>query len=405
VGTTASVDVAAGGTVSVAGSTAQVVLPAAGVQRADGSVPTGAMQVRVTPINPASDSSLMPGDFSTVVSGAAQPIESFGALNVTLRDSAGVALNLGSGRTATIRIPVGTRSATTPATIPLFFFDAATGRWVQEGTATLAGTAPNQYYVGTVSHFSTWNADQVMNTVRLTGCVADALGTRIAGARISGDGINYSGTTSATSDTAGNFTIAVRSSSQTTLVAQSGSRLSNTLTATSGTTDSTLGSCLVLADALTGGVTMKLTWGAQPSDLDSYLTTPSGSTVYYGSRGSLSTAPFANLDVDDTSAFGPEVVTVTRLMVGTYKYFVNNYSGQTSRLLSVSGARVELSVPGRAVELFVPPTSGETTSTDWWLLFELDVDASCNITVRRAPSYSATEPSAPPVSTPVYCTR
>jgi hypothetical protein len=405
VGTTASVDVAAGGTVSVAGSTAQVVLPAAGVQRADGSVPTGAMQVRVTPINPASDSSLMPGDFSTVVSGAAQPIESFGALNVTLRDSAGVALNLGSGRTATIRIPVGTRSATTPATIPLFFFDAATGRWVQEGTATLAGTAPNQYYVGTVSHFSTWNADQVMNTVRLTGCVADALGTRIAGARISGDGINYSGTTSATSDTAGNFTIAVRSSSQTTLVAQSGSRLSNTLTATSGTTDSTLGSCLVLADALTGGVTMKLTWGAQPSDLDSYLSTPSGSTVYYGSRGSLSTAPFANLDVDDTSAFGPEVVTVTRLMVGTYKYFVNNYSGQTSRLLSVSGARVELSVPGRAVELFVPPTSGETTSTDWWLLFELDVDASCNITVRRAPSYSATEPSAPPVSTPVYCTR
>lgn len=405
VGATAAVDVASGGTVSVSGSTAQVVLPAAGVQRADGSVPGGSMQVRVTPINPASDTSLMPGDFSTVVSGAAVPIESFGALTVTLRDGGGAPLNLRSGQTATIRIPVGTRSASTPATIPLFFFDATTGRWVQEGTATLAGTAPNQYYTGTVTHFSTWNADQVMNTVRLTGCVADALGTRIAGARVSGDGINYSGTTSATSDAAGNFTIAVRSSGQTTLVAQSGARLSNTLTATSSTTDSTLPTCLVLADALTGGVTMKLTWGAQPADLDSYLTTPSGSTVYYSSRGSLTSAPFANLDVDDTTAFGPEVVTVTRLMVGTYKYFVNNYSGQTSRLLSASGARVELSVPGRAVELFVPPTSGETTSTDWWLLFELDVDASCNITVRRAPSYSATEPSAPPVSTPVFCTR
>jgi len=405
VGTTASVDVATGGTVSVAGSTAQVVLPAAGVQRADGSTPTGNLQVRVTPINPASDSSLMPGDFSTVVSGAAAPIESFGALNVTLRDSAGAALNLSSGRTATIRIPVGTRSASTPATIPLFYFDTAAGRWVQEGTATLAGTAPNQYYTGTVTHFSTWNADQVMNTVRLTGCVADTLGARIAGARISGDGINYSGTTSATSDAAGNFSIAVRSSSQTTLVAQSGARLSNTLTATSGTTDSTLGSCLVLADALTGGVTMKLTWGARPGDLDSHLITPNGDVVYYQDTGSLTAAPFANLDVDDTSAFGPEVVTITRLMVGTYKYIVHNYSGQTSTLISASGARVELSLPDRAVELFVPPTSGETTSTNWWQPLELDVDARCNITVRRVATFSTTRPAAPATSTPVYCSR
>ncbi len=407
VGTTASVDVATGGTVSVAGTPAQVVLPAAGVQRADGSVPTGAMQVRVTPINPASDSSLMPGDFSTVVSGTSRPIESFGAMNVTLRDGTGGALNLRSGQTATIRIPVGTRSASTPSTIPLFYFDAATGRWVQEGTATLAGTAPNQYYTGTVSHFSTWNADQVMNTVRLTGCVSDSLGVRIAGARISGDGVNYSGTTSATSDTAGNFTIAVRSSSQTTLVAQLGSRLSNTLTASSTTVDGTLGSCLVLADAVSGGVTMKLTWGSQPSDLDSHLIAPDGSIVYYGSRGSLSSVPFASLDVDDISAFGPEVVTVTRLMVGTYKYVVHNYSGQSSTMLSVSGARVELSLPGRVAELFVPPTgiTSETLLTNWWQPFELDVDASCNITVRRVATYSTLRPTAPAFTTPVYCTR
>jgi hypothetical protein len=300
---------------------------------------------------------------------------------------------------------VGTRSASTPTTIPLFYFDATTGRWVQEGTATLAGTAPNQYYTGTVAHFSTWNADQVMNTVRLTGCVTDALGAPVSGARIAGDGVDYSGTTSATSDAAGNFTIAVRRSSQTTLVARSGARVSNTLTASSGTSDSTLSACLVLADAGTGGVTMKLTWGSRPSDLDSHLITPSGSIVYYGSRGSLTVAPFANLDVDDTSAFGPEVVTVRRLMVGTYKYIVHNYSGQTSTLISASGARVELNVPDRAVELFVPPASGETTSTNWWQPFEIDVDASCNITVRRVAVFSTTRPAAPSGTTPVYCTR
>ena len=405
VGTTASVDVAAGGTVTLSGSPARVVLPAAGVQRGDGTVPTGAMQVRVTPINPALDTALMPGDFTTVVSGASQPIESFGALNVTLRDSAGQPLNLRSGQSATLRIPLGTRSGSPPATIPLFYFDTAAGRWVQEGTATLAGTAPNQYYEGTVTHFTTWNADQVMETVRLTGCVADATGARISGARISGDGVNYSGTTSAVTDTGGNFTIAVRRNSQTTLVAQSGARLSNTLSATSGNADSTLPNCLVLADALTGGVTMKLTWGAQPSDLDSYLITPSGSTVFYSSKGSLTSAPFANLDVDDTTAFGPEVVTIARLMVGTYKYAVNNYSGQSSGQIGASSARVELSLTDRPVELFVPPSTGETSSTNWWHLFELDVDATCNITVRRVGAFATAKPTVPAASTPVYCSR
>ncbi|MFM7505978.1 MAG: YfaP family protein, partial [Rubrivivax sp.] len=117
-----------------------------------------------------------------------------------------------------------------------------------------------------------------------------------------------------------------------------------------------------------------LNWGDRPSDLDSYLITPSGAQVYYISRGSLTGAPFANLDVDDTTAYGPEVVTIARLMVGTYKYAVNNYSGQSSAQFSVSSARVELSLTDRPVELFVPPTTGETSSTNWWHLFELDVD-------------------------------
>ena len=404
-GTTATVDVAAGGTVSLSGGTAQVVLPPAGMQRAAGSVPTGAMQVRLTAINPAVDSALMPGDFTTLVGGVPQPIESFGAIDVTLRDDAGQPLNLRSGASATIRIPVGTRSATVPPSIPLFFFDTTAGRWVQEGTATLVGTAPNRYYEGTVTHFSTWNADQVMETVRLTGCVADASGARIGGVRVAGDGVSYSGTTAALSDAAGNFVIAVRRNSRTTLVAQSGARLSNTLTAESGSADSTLPQCLVLADALTGGVTMKLTWGQRPSDLDSYLVTPSGTRVSYNARGSLVAAPFANLDVDDTSGFGPEVVTITRLMVGTYKYAVNNYNGQSSGLISASPARVELSLPDRPVELFVPPATGETTSTNWWLLFELDVDAACNITVRRVAAFAQSLPTLPTAGTPVYCSR
>jgi hypothetical protein len=403
-GISAPVDVATGGTVSVPGSSARVVLPAAGVQRADGSLPTGEMTVRLTPIAPASDTAVMPGDFTTLVGGVATPIESFGALNVTLSDSAGVALNLRAGQTATIRIPLSTRSSSPPATVPLYFYSPSLGRWVEEGTATLAGTGTARYYEGTVTHFTTWNADQVYNTVRVTSCVADANGARIAGARISSDGVDYSGISSAVSDAAGNFTIAIRRSSRAVLTGISGGSLTNSFTAGPYTEDATISTCLTLGQ-LGSGVTMKLTWGERPSDLDSYLFTPSGAIISYSSIGSLTAAPFANLDVDDTSSFGPEVVTLSRLMVGTYKYAVNNYSGQGSGFIGASGARVELSIPGRSIELYTPPGTGETASTNWWQLFELDVDAQCNITVRRTGSFSASPPVASTSSTPVYCVR
>ena len=404
VGVTREVDIAAGGSVTMAGTPAQVDLPSGGVQRADGSVPTGNMRVRMTPIDPASDTAVMPGDFSTVVNGTAAPIESFGALNVTLSDSSGAALNLRTGQSATVRIPVASRDTTPPSTIPLFYFNTASGRWVQEGTATLTGSGTSSYYLGTVTHFSTWNADQVMDTVRITGCVADANGLRVAGALVNSDGVDYSGTSSATTDAAGNFTIALRKSSAATLVARANGQLSNTLRFSGSPADSTIADCLMLGQ--TGaGLTMKLTWGARPGDLDSHLYTPSGSHVYYSSRGSLGAAPFANLDVDDTSSYGPEVITISRLMVGSYTYYVRNYSGYSSGPIAAASARVELEVPGRATELYTPPASGEQASTRVWTLFALDVDARCNVTVRRADTYADADPARPAVGTPVYCQR
>ncbi len=399
---TAQVDVATGGTVSVSGSAARVVLPANGVQGADGRIPVGNITVRLTPIDPGVDSTLMPGDFTTMTGDVPTPIESFGALNVLLSDEQGATLNLRAGQTATVRIPLGSRNDNPPPTVPLFYFDSTLGRWVQEGQATLAGTGANRYYEGTVSHFSTWNADQVYNTVRILGCVADADGHRIASAQVFGDGIDYSGATTVRTDAAGNFVLPVRRDSFTTLTGYAGGLLTNTVRVESTSEDQTLPACLTLGN--TGaGVTMKLTWGARPADLDSHLFAPDGSHVYFSTPGSLGAAPFANLDVDDTSSYGPEVVTLTKLMVGTYKYSVHNYSHYASGAISSSGARVELNIPGRTLDLYVPPVAGETVETDWWNLFELDVDAHCNVTVRRVGTFTSTSPSVTAVPR-VYCT-
>jgi hypothetical protein len=349
--------------------------------------------VALTPLNPASDSTVMPGDFTTLVGGVVRHIESFGALDVVLTDSTGARLNLRPGFTANLRIPVGTRNAAPPAHSPLYFFDEASGRWVEEGAAAQGGSGAGAYYEGDVSHFTTWNADQVYETVQVNGCIADASGARVAGASIAGDGIDYSGTTSARTDAGGSFSIPVRRGSHTALTGVFGGLLTNTLQQATGSVDVTLPACLSLSTS-GAGITMKLTWGATPVDLDSHLFAPDGSEVSYRNKGSLTASPFASLDIDDTNSFGPEVVTVTKLMVGTYKYSVRNYTGYAGGPIAASGARVELNLPGRAPELFAPPAAGESQGTQWWNLFEFSVDASCNITINRVQRYSDKSPAS-----------
>lgn len=239
----------AGATIAVPGGPAQVSLPAAGIVDRNGAAFNGTVTVELTPINPALDPGNMPGDMTTRTSdNTVQPIESFGALTVTLLDSGGNRLNLAGTSTATVRIPLATRSASPPATVPLFYFNETTGLWVEEGTATLQGTAPDQYYEGTVKHFTTWNADQVANTVRVTGCVQEANGARVAGASVRSDGVDYSGTSAARTDATGNFSIPIRRSSRATLAAELTSRHSNAVEAGPAASDVALPTCLVMGN-------------------------------------------------------------------------------------------------------------------------------------------------------------
>jgi len=405
------VDVTGGGdaataiTVTAPNTPASVSLPANGLVRPDGSPATGAVSVALSAVNPALNVNAMPGQYLVApASGGTGVMESWGAINVTLQNTAGERLNLAPGKTATIRIPVATRSASNPATIPLFYFDEATGFWKQEGSATLTGSGAGQYYEGTVSHFTYWNADQLMNTVYVNGCVADDAGsTNLENIRVSSDGIDYSSSSSVLTNAQGKFRIAMKKNAQATLIAQQGIKLSNTVSVTSGATDVTLAECLSLT-TMTDAISIKLTWGARPLDMDSHLFAPDGTHVYYPSsnRGSLTTDPFVNLDVDDTSGYGPEVVTIKKLMVGTYTYALKNYSGTYDPGMTGSPVRVELNNKG-TISVF-GPTAGEVAgSTNWWTVFKLTVDASCRVTVNRIGAWASTEP-APAAVTRRYCT-
>jgi len=387
-------------TLTVAGSTASVILPAGALRLGSGATPTGNVNATITPIAVTDSLDVMPGNFTT---SAGSRIESYGALDVALTDASGAALNLAAGQTATVRIPLSTRNGTPPASVPLFYFNRATGLWVQEGTATLVGSGSNRYYEGTVAHFSVWNADQIYNTVLVNGCVQNEAGTRVANATVTSEGRDYSGLASSLSDASGNFSVPMKSNANGVVTAVSTGNFSSAVAVETGTNAVTLPACLVLTRA---AVTVKLSWGAAPSDLDSHVFGPrSGDHIYYGSKGSLASDPFLNLDVDDTTSFGPEIVTIGRLARGqTYRYAVHNYSGTFAPGITGSPARVELNLNG-ALQSFAPP-AGETAATEYWWVFDLVVDQACGTTVVRKNLWSATQPENPNTTAPTplqYC--
>lgn len=382
-------------TLTVPGSTAQVDLPANALVTASGAAAPapGNVTVLMTPIAAGSNPALMPGNYME-----AAPIESFGAFDIRFFDSAGVALNLAAATTATLRIPVSTRSAARPASIPLYYFNTATGLWIADGTASLVTSGSNQWYQGTVTHFTTWSSDRLYpTTVTYSGCVVDAVGAAVAGATVSADGAGYTSVVSRVTDSLGNFTLPIITSETAIVQASKDIRVSNSVSTTSAT-NSTNATCLILA----GAVATRLTWGVSPSDLDSHTLGANASHVYFGSRGSLTVAPFVALDVDDTTGYGPEVTTYAKLAKNTtYRFYVHNWSGTFTPGMTGSPARVEL-VIGGTPRTFAPP-SGENTNA-YWHVYDLSVDASCTLRLTAVQQFRSTAPAnVNAAGTPTYC--
>jgi hypothetical protein len=313
----------------------------------------------------------------------------------------GASLDLNDGATSTIRIPVSSRSDDIPATMPLFHFDTEAGIWRQEGTATLQGTEPNRYYEGTVTHFTTWNADVLYSSVNVTGCVVDGNGEPVAGANVTSEGKDYTGRASVFTDADGNFTVKAKPNSAAFLQARKGEAVSNSAEIVTLTTDMERSECLVLTQST---VSIKLTWGGEPNDLDSHtLAANSDEHIYYVNKGSLTQMPFVALDVDDTDGFGPEVTTFSRLARSrTYRFYVDNYSETYDPGQTGSPARIELTNGGNQT-VFTPPT-GESEATAIWHVFDLTTDDSCNITVTPVQQFASQEPSNPNVGNDAtYC--
>jgi PKD repeat protein len=111
----------------------------------------------------------------------------------------------------------------------------------------------------------------------------------------------------------------------------------------------------------TGQMRFVLSWGELPSDLDSHLKTPSieGNTyhVFYSQQGSADSPPYAILDIDDITSYGPETTTIYNLFTGEYHYYIYNYSGSPD--IITSGAVVQIFNDNGLMHNLQIPTVGE----------------------------------------------
>jgi uncharacterized protein YfaP (DUF2135 family) len=395
---------AAGGSISSqtsTGLTATVSIPANALVDSNGTAFTGTASVTLTPYDPTvtGEISAFPGDFEGVnTSGVTQQFKSFGFMDVTITGGGGD-LNLATGQTATIIIPVPasmTTEAAAAGTCPIWFYNTTTAQWIQEGSGTYDSSIPA--FVGSVSHFSAWNFDLVFERAYISGRVVDSQGNPVLGAQVVCNGSGWSRTNWESGETStgtdGIFTrIPVESGASFNCRAEKGGKQGTNYSFGSYAANSETNVGDIVIDSPV--VQFTLSWAQDPTDLDSHLTIPTTTTTSLGAErghlwylytvdkgyGYLATQyPYAILDTDDVTSYGPEVCSIYRLLEGTYRFSIHHFTGTGT--ISDSNANLNIIISGggsSGIYNFTPP-AGAIGLNDVWRVCDIVVDSSGNIT-------------------------
>ena len=117
-----------------------------------------------------SDFSLsMPGDLRGISEdGELVSLQPYGVLKLSLEDNLGESLDLPMGTKAELNLPIESSLLdNAPQTIPLFFYHAETGVWIQDGFAD----KQNAFYHAEVDHFTFWATANTFDIVEISGQV------------------------------------------------------------------------------------------------------------------------------------------------------------------------------------------------------------------------------------------
>jgi len=179
-----TINAVTGGDINLSNGT-KISLPANGIVNvSDNSNYTGIVNVSAAYIDPTATDILktVPGSFmANDKNGKRVLLSSYGMMAVEMESSTGEKMQIKSGSEATLTSPIPSiAQAAAPATISLWFVDELTGLWKEEGMATKQGNT----YVGTVKHFTYWNCDVPVQTIKLSATFKTLKGEPLVNASI-----------------------------------------------------------------------------------------------------------------------------------------------------------------------------------------------------------------------------
>jgi hypothetical protein len=144
---------------------------------------------------------------------------------------------------------------------------------------------------------------------------------------------------------------------------------------------------------------IRLDWGTQPSDLDAHLSGPNPAGgrfhLFYANRGQPPVA-FAGLDLDDTTALGPETITIRRspataagvFVAGDYHYWVHDYTATYDPTATFVGSDAAISVTAEDAQGnlsligYYEVINAMGNEDDLWHVVDLTFDANGIVSVQ-----------------------
>lgn len=207
-------------------------------------------------------------------------------------------------------------------------------------------------------------AKEVTGAIEVSGSVVSA----VTGGGVSNATMNiYEGTNTAgeplmvvTSESNGNYDINLDAGRYTVEIECGGYTTESFALTVSSYREATTESFTLSPTLSAGEIRIVLEWGAYPADLDSWLTgsTDSGTDVVVSYRNRQVTGAggtVAQLDVDDTTGYGPETTTIYDSN-GVYEFAVVDY--RSTGGLSASGATVKIYLPDQSEPIIVNVCEG-----------------------------------------------
>ncbi len=378
-----TVDGAAGGTLDA--GVGEVTFPANAFVNENGTPYTGEVNVEMAAMQPQMDGffAAFPGEFEGVrENGDVVPFVSFGIMDVNLMNADKSApVRLAPGVTAGLTMDVApTQKASAPATIPMWYYDPDTGTWIEDGEATLEGNT----YVTEVDHFTTWNWDMPLEDIcQIQGTVEDLDGNPVADARVFSRGLQSGIMDEAYTNAAGAFSVRGIVDEGFQIWAMKGSYASAPVQVTLTECPFVVTAALELLEP---AFSITLRWGVAPSDLDSHLLIPATWTepaddvyhLYFGNMGNLADNPYTQLDTDDTSSYGPEIISSFHFYTGTYSYYIHNWSGNGT--IAASEASVTAEINGQTRTYLASTATGDGNPL-YWHVFDFTVDGTGGVTI------------------------